>query len=106
MSLVNTIVCSSTLETQVKRYIERSGAAFERTTSENALLRKENAKYRELSRVSKERKNGKHVAIKGKLVFNTKEILKVVEKAEVEALKRKAKKRRTTEAMTPEIEEE
>jgi len=70
-SLVNSIVCSSTLETPVKRYIERSGAAFERTTSENALLRKENAEYRELSRVRKERKKGKRVAIKGKFVFNT-----------------------------------
>ena len=54
----------------------------------------------------KECKNGKCVAIKGKFVFNTKEILKVVEKAEVEALKRKAKKRRTIKAITPEVEEE
>jgi hypothetical protein len=46
--LVNKIVRSSTLETSVKRYIERSDTAFERTTSENALLRKENAEYREL----------------------------------------------------------
>jgi len=105
-SLVNRIVRSSTLETPVKRYIERSGAAFERTTSENALLRKEIAEYRELSRVRKERKNGKRVAIKGKFVFNTKEILEVVEKAEVEASKRKVKKRRTTKAINPEIEEE
>jgi hypothetical protein len=71
MSLVNRIVRSSTLETPVKQYIERSGAAFERTTSENALLRKENAEYRELLQVRKERKNGKRVAIKGKFVFNT-----------------------------------
>ena len=70
-SLVNTIVRSSTLETPVKRYIERSGAAFERTTSENALLRKENAEFRELLRIRKERKKGKRVAIKGKFVFNT-----------------------------------
>lgn len=104
--LVNRIVHSSTLETPVKRYIERSGAAFERTTSENALLRKENAEFRELLRVRKERKKGKRVAIKGKFVFNTKEILEVVEKAEAEASKRKSKKRQTTRAITPEIEEE
>jgi hypothetical protein len=36
------------LETPIKRYIERSGVALERTTSENALLRKENAKFKEL----------------------------------------------------------
>ena len=105
-SLVNRIVRSSTLETPVKRYIERSGAAFERTTSENALLRKENAEYRELSRVRKERKKGKRVAIKGKFVCNTQEVLELVEKAEAEASKGKAKKRRTTKATTPEIEEE
>jgi hypothetical protein len=104
--LVNRIVRSSTLKTPVKQYIERSGAAFERTTSENALLRKENAEYRELLRVRKERKNGKHVAIKGKFVFNTQEILEVVKKAEVEVSKRKTKKRRTAKAMTPETEEE
>jgi hypothetical protein len=105
-SLVNRIVRSSTLETPVKRYIERSGAAFERTTSENALLRKENAEYRELLRVRRERKKGKRVAIKGKFVFNTQEILELVEKAEAEASKGKSKKRRTTKAIIPEIEED
>ena len=105
-SLVNRIVRSSTLETPVKRYIERSGAAFERTTSKNTLLRKENAEYRELLRVRKERKKGKRVAIKGKFVFNTQEILEVVEKAEAEVSRRKTKKRRTAKATTPETEEE
>jgi hypothetical protein len=47
-SLVNRIVRSSTLETPVKRYIERSGAAFERTSSENTLLRRELIEAREL----------------------------------------------------------
>jgi hypothetical protein len=105
-SLVNSIVRSSTLETPVKRYIERSGLALERTTSENALLRKENAEYKELLQVRRERKKGKRVAIKGKFVFNTKEILELVEEAEVEASKGKSKKRRITRAMTPEIEDE
>jgi hypothetical protein len=92
-SLVNRIVRSSTLETPVKQYIERSGAALERTSSENALLRKE-------------RKKGKRVAIKGKFVFNTQEILELIEEAEVEASKGKTKKRLTTKVITPEIEEE
>jgi hypothetical protein len=102
-SLVNSIVRSSTLETPVKRYIERIGAAFERTTSENALLRKENAEYRELLQVRKKRKKGKRVAIKGKFVFNTQEILGLIKEVEAEVLKRKAKKRRTARATTPEI---
>jgi hypothetical protein len=106
MSLVNSIIRSSTLETPIKRYIERLGAAFERTTSENTLLRKEITKYKELLRVRKERKKGKHIAIKGKFVFNTKEILELIEEAEVEALKGKSKKGRTTKAITLEIEDE
>jgi hypothetical protein len=83
-----------------------SGAAFKRTTSENALLRKELTEARELLQVRKERKKGKRVAIKGKFVFNTKEILELVEEAEVEASKGKSKRRRTTRATTPVIEDE
>jgi hypothetical protein len=105
-SLVNRIVRSSTLETPIKRYIERSELALERTTSKNALLQKENAEYRELLRVHRERKNRKRVAIAGKFVFNKKEILELVEEAEVEASKRKTKKRQTTKAITPGIKEE
>jgi hypothetical protein len=70
MLLVNRIVHSSTLETPVKQYIKQSGVAFERTTSENTLLQKENAEYRELLQVHKERRKGKCIAIKGKFIFN------------------------------------
>jgi hypothetical protein len=71
MSLVNTIVRSSTLETLVKRYIERSESALERATSKNAPSRKDIAEARGLLRIRKEHKKGKRVAIKGKFVFNT-----------------------------------
>jgi hypothetical protein len=47
-SLVNSIIRSSTLETPIKQYIERSGSALERTASKNALLQKENAEFKEL----------------------------------------------------------
>jgi hypothetical protein len=106
MSLVNSIVRSSTLETPVKRYIERAGVAFERTTSEVALLRKELTEARELLWVRKERKKGKRVAVKGKFVFNTKKIFKLVKEAEAEASKGKSKKRQLARAITPEIEDE
>jgi hypothetical protein len=105
LSLINSIVRSSTLETPVKRYIERSGSALERTTSEVALLRKELTEARELLRVRKERKKGKRVAVKGKFVFNTKEILEIVKRAEAEEPRRKSKKGRVTRAITPEIED-
>jgi hypothetical protein len=48
MSLVNSIIHSSTLETPIKQYIKRVGVAFERTTSKVTLLRKELTKAREL----------------------------------------------------------
>jgi hypothetical protein len=65
-----------------------------------------NHNNRELLRVRRERKKGKHVVVKGKFVFNRKEILELVEEVEAEASKRKSKKRRTIRATTPEIEEE
>lgn len=103
--LVKRIVRSSNIDTPVKQYIERSRAAFERITLENALLQKELTKARELLQVRKERKKGKRVAIKGKFIFNTKEILELVEEAEVEVSKGKSKRRRMTRAITPVIED-
>jgi hypothetical protein len=44
--------------------------------------------------------------IKEKFVFNTKEILELVEEAEVEVSKGKSKKRGITRAITPKIEDE
>jgi hypothetical protein len=82
------------------------GAAFERIVSEIGLLRKENSEYKELLRVRRERKKGKRVAIKGKFIFNTKEILELVEEAEAEALKGKLKKKRIARAEALEIEDE
>ena len=82
------------------------GAAFKRIVSEIGLLRKENSEYKELLRVRRERKKGKRVAIKGKFIFNTKEILELVEEAEAEALKGKLKKKQTARAEALEIEDE
>ena len=105
MSLVNSIVCSSTLKTPKKQYIKRSGVALKRMTLKNALLRKEVTKARELLQVRKECKKGKRVVVKGKFVFNIKEILKLIKEAEVEALRGKSKKRQIVRAITPKIED-
>ena len=69
--LINTIVCSSTLKTPIKRYIKQLEVVFKRTTSKNILLRKEITKARELLQVRREYKKEKQVAIKEKFVFNT-----------------------------------
>ena len=89
-----------------KRYIRRLTSTLETSNSERVLLRKENNAIRDLLRVRKERKKGKRVAIKGKFVFNTREILEVVEKAEAEASTKKTKRKRTANSTTPRIEEE
>ena len=103
--LVNSIVRSSTLKTPIKQYIEQLGVAFERTILEISLLQKENAKFKELLQIRKERKKGKRIVVKRKFVFNTKEILELVKEAEVEALKGKSKKRRIIRATTPKIKD-
>lgn len=66
--------------------------------------RNENTKVRELLRYYKERTKGKRVAIKGKFVLNTREILEVVEKAEAEASTKTSKKKRRTKSLIPDIE--
>lgn len=96
----------STLESPVRRYLERTTVALEKTQSENVLLRKENTEQRELLRQRRERKKGKRVALKGKFVFNTQEILDVVEKAEAEAATSKSKGKRRKRRNSPQIGEE
>lgn len=54
----------------------------------------------------RERKTGKRVALKGKYVLNTQEILDEVEKAEKQTLQKRKAKGRETRTPTPKIEEE
>jgi hypothetical protein len=104
--LVNRIIRSSTLETPIKQYIEQLGSALKRTISKNVLLQKENAEYRELLRVYKEYKKGKHIAIKRNFVFNIKEVLELIKEAEAKASKRKSKKKQTTKAIISKTKKE
>ena len=97
---------ATNLSSPAKRYISRLTSSYEKSNTERTLLRNENTEVRELLRYRKERTKGKRVAIKGKFVFNTREILEVVEKAEAEASTRKSKKRRKKRSPSPEIEEE
>ena len=105
-TLIKSVLRESIIQSPVRRYIERAGAAFEKTQSENVLLRRENTEQRELLRQRKERKKGKRVALKGKFVFNTQEILEVVERAKAEASTSKSKRKRRVRRNSPEIEEE
>lgn len=96
----------SNLPSPTKRYIARLTTTLEKSNTEVTLLRKENEEQREILRYRKERTKGKRVAIKGRFVFNTREILEVVEKAEAETLAKRPKKRQRRKSITPEIEEE
>ena len=73
-------------------------------------LRKENSEQRELLNTRKKRKKGKRVAIEGRFVFNTEEVLEVVRKAEAESAKKTTRKRKRNTSPTPknddDVEEE
>jgi hypothetical protein len=77
------------LESPTKRYLKRSQTLLEKVVSENTLLRRSNAEKDTLLEVRRTRKKGKHIAIQDKHVLSTAEILKVVENAEKEVLKKK-----------------
>ena len=104
--LLETVRNATDLPSPAKRYIARLTSTLEKSNTKVTLLEKENTEVRELLQYRKERTKGKRVAIKGKFVFNTREILEVVEKAEAEASTRKSKKRRRTKSPALEIEEE
>jgi hypothetical protein len=75
--------------------------ALETTQSENVLLRKQLADTQALLRRRKERKKGKRVALKGRFVFSTQEVLDIAKAAEAETANKKAKNRANKKAETP-----
>jgi len=95
----------TTLESPVKRYISRTTFALEKAYFEVALLRKETTEQQGLLEARKKRTEGRRVAIEGRFVFNTEEILDVVRKAE-EATRKKPSERRRIGTTNIEIEEE
>jgi DDE superfamily endonuclease len=76
-----------------RRYGERMTQAYELTHSELIAARRQNSKLQELLHKRKERKKGKRIAVKGKFVFTTQEVLDIVQKVEAETAAKKAKKK-------------
>jgi hypothetical protein len=99
---VESVISRSNLESPTKRYLKRSQTLLEKVVSENALLRRSNAEKDTLLEVRRTRKKGKRVAIQGKHVLSTAEILKIVENAEKEVPKKKQGKKRKLQTPTPE----
>ncbi len=74
--LFNSQICGvNSVPSPAKRYAERMTRALETTQSENVTLRKRIAEQDQLLRTRKARKKGKRVALKGKFVFSTEEVL-------------------------------
>jgi hypothetical protein len=78
----------------VKRCTERMSRAFEATHSENVTLRKQLKEAEALPSTCKIlKKKGNWVALNGRSVFSTQEVLKMVEEAEAEMAAKKDSKR-------------
>lgn len=78
------------LPSPAKRFTERMTRAFEAASSENFTLRKQVKEQAELLHARKARKKGKRVALKGRFVFSTQEVLDIARSAEAESSKKKS----------------
>jgi len=94
------------LPTPVKRYLSRLTQASEALCSKNATLRMELTNQREILQTRKNRTTGKRVALKGRFVFSTQEVLEIAQEAERVIADKTSRKRRCTQATVAEIEEQ
>jgi hypothetical protein len=90
--LNTTIQASRDVPSPAKRYTARMSRAFESTHSDNITLRKQLKEAEGLLNTRKIRKTGKRVALKGKFVFSTQEVHKLVEEAEAETARKQSRK--------------
>ncbi|KYG40466.1 hypothetical protein M433DRAFT_39176, partial [Acidomyces richmondensis BFW] len=95
---------SEHLRTLVKRYAQRMTSAFETTQSDLITTRKRLAFAEQLLHTRKVRKIGKRVALKGKFVFSTQEVLQIANEAEEAIAAKKRNKERQIQPITIEVE--
>ncbi|KYG41120.1 hypothetical protein M433DRAFT_159418, partial [Acidomyces richmondensis BFW] len=76
-----------------KRYTKRITRTLKIAQSEVALLRKRLTNAESLLQARKQRKKGKRIALKGKFVFSTQEVLDIAKQAKLEAAQKKPKKK-------------
>lgn len=96
----------STLTSPVKRYTARITQALEMRNSELTTIRKENSAQKELLHIRKSRKKGKRIALKGRFIFSTQEVLEIAKQAEEETSMKKTRKRPRATSINEEIEEQ
>ena len=94
------------LPSPVKRYAARLTQAFEATCSKNTTLRKENTEQRQLLKTRKHRVKGKRVALNGKFVFSTQEVLNIAKQAEKATADKNARTQRRKGPTAVEIQEQ
>jgi hypothetical protein len=99
--LYNELDKGGALATPAKRYTKRMTLAFETAQSENVLLRKQLADTQALLQKRKERKKGKRVALKGRFVFSTQEVLNIAKAAEAKAANKKGNNIASKKAEAP-----
>jgi hypothetical protein len=93
-TLFNSALCTAeNLPEKVRKYGERMAAAYETTHSELVIARKRLAEQDELLQARKKRTKGKRVALKGKFVFSTEEVLEIARRAEEDSVVQPPKKR-------------
>ena len=76
-----------------RRYGERMTQAYEMVHSELITMRKELRQQRELLNARKTRSRGKRIALEGRFVFTTEEVLQIAKEAEVVSAAKGARKR-------------
>jgi len=109
-ALLNTAIqACRDLSSPAKRFTERMTRALEVANSENITLRKQVKEQAELLHTRKARKKGKRVALKGRFVFSTQEVLEIARSAELETSGKKTtakpKKRRLKKTLEAEVDQ-
>lgn len=105
-AVFNLQLCNTeSVPSPAKRYAQRMTHALEVAQSELITLRKELAEQRKLLQARKVRKKGKRVALKGKFVFSTQEVLDIARTAEQGTAAKNSRKRRHAPLLDTELGE-
>jgi hypothetical protein len=101
-----TIQASQDVPSPAKRYTARTSRAFELTHSDNVTLRKQLKEAEGLLNTRKVRKTGKSVSLRGRFVFSTQELQKLVEEAEAETARKQSRRQPRKRKMSGKVESE
>ncbi|TKA64438.1 hypothetical protein B0A49_10136 [Cryomyces minteri] len=91
--LNSTLESTKEVPSSVQRYTERMTRFAESKHSENVTLRKQVEEQEKLLDMRKARKKGKRIALKGRFVFSTEEVLEIAKEAEAKLSSKKPRGR-------------